>query len=861
MDPIAQLCFPHRNDAWPYQRSMSELGLIAYSLLSLMNILIAVYVYVRDPARSVNRAFAALGTTAALWAFFTGLAHNAATSTLRSVQATFSFAAILPAALLTFCLIFPSSPFPRTWWYGTATIPAVIFAVIAHSSLLVKETVYTANGLSVSYGPLHWAFGIYFSLCLGGSLLILWRKVRTATGLERLQLWYVILGLVVPALAGAVTNLFVPLLLGTSRLGRYGPAFTAVFLALTAHAIIRHRLMNLRLVISRSVAYIIAVAFSCVAFAGILTFISPPFISSSYREQSFWLSLLVLFVIVPAFQPLKAFIQSALDRYLYRHHYDYEQTVRDATRTIATTLDLSSLLEYLCTIIGTTLRPERISVYIRSSEVQEFTLIKETHPVQSQRLAAVERVAADSPVATLLSRTKTHLLTDDLLHRRDIDQPSAVLADITTLDAACAVPIVEDEHLLGFILLGKKLSGDPYFTEDLDLLTTLIGQAAIAIKNADLYRHAVVVNEYIETILATMESAVVAANSHGVVTLFNAAAERLTHLKSNEVKNLPIQKLPVALGSLLDATLNDGCGRSGLEVTYESFAAGSQTLLCSTSVLKDHAGTILGAMVVSSDITRLKQLERETQCAERLASIGALASGIAHEIKNPLVAIRTFAELLPERFADEDFRENFSRVVIQEIGRIDGLVARLRGIAAHPARSSALLDVRVPLDETLALLRAQFEQQRISVHITYPETVPRIEGDLAQLKQLFLNVFMNGLEAIGASGSLSVTVRSAGTGGVSVEISDSGTGIRNDLLEKIFDPFVTTKEQGSGLGLSICRGIADAHRAKLYARNNVNNTGATVIVEFPVASGSSSANSSDWYDERPPASIRPSDKL
>src|SRR5206468_653907 len=111
----------------------------------------------------------------------------------------------------------------------------------------------------------------------------------------------------------------------------------------------------------------------------------------------------------------------------------------------------------------------------------------------------------------------------------------------------------------------------------------------------------------------------------------------------------------------------------------------------------------------------LKDLEREKRRAERLASFGALASGVAHEIKNPLVAIRTFAELLPERFTDTDFREDFSKVVIKEIARIDDLVGRLRGIAATAPQQIGAIDIREPVSETLALLRAQLEQTHTGV--------------------------------------------------------------------------------------------------------------------------------------------------
>ncbi len=258
-------------------------------------------------------------------------------------------------------------------------------------------------------------------------------------------------------------------------------------------------------------------------------------------------------------------------------------------------------------------------------------------------------------------------------------------------------------------------------------------------------------------------------------------------------------------------------------------------IISSSSTLRDRSGALLGAVAVFSDLSRVKELEREKRRAERLASIGALASGIAHEIKNPLVAIKTFAELLPERFTDEDFHGDFSKVVVREIDRIDALVGRLRGLTPTAPRMVPL-DVVRSIQETLVLLRAQLEQAKITVTTSYQRTLPLVAGDADQLKQLFLNVLVNAIEAMNLGGQLKIRVadhKTLSSRVVIAEIEDTGGGIPSHLLTKIFDPFVTTKERGSGLGLSICRGIADAHRATIYATNSGTGHGAVMVIEFP----------------------------
>src|SRR5262249_14517844 len=239
-----------------------------------------------------------------------------------------------------------------------------------------------------------------------------------------------------------------------------------------------------------------------------------------------------------------------------------------------------------------------------------------------------------------------------------------------------------------------------------------------------------------------------------------------------------------------------------------------------------------------SDLTKVKDLEREKRRSERLSAFGALASGIAHEIKNPLVAIRTFAELLPERFSEVEFREGFSKVVVTEIDRIDDLVDRLRGIAAPtpPQQARMMTDIRTPIADTLLLISGQLEQAGIRVHSEMQDPEPFVGVDEAQLKQLFLNLFLNAIEAMGIGGNLTIRVfrgQTSNPSRVTAEISDTGPGIPESIRASVFDPFFTTKARGSGLGLAICRGIVDAHQGSIRVENNFPHPGTTIVVELP----------------------------
>jgi PAS domain S-box-containing protein len=551
-------------------------------------------------------------------------------------------------------------------------------------------------------------------------------------------------------------------------------------------------------------------------------------------------AVFIALIIAALFQPLRTRLNTSLNHYFYRAVYDYRDTVREASRQLSTILDVDALLNYLVRVIASTLSAEIVTAYLRATS-DTFTLRATANSLASE-IVPPSTIDAASPVVTLLATHRRLFNMDDVADQKPSSLMSQAASELSKINGHLAFPLFKDNSLAGVLVVANKLSGDPFLQGDLDLLSTLVSQASVAIENAIRYNEVILANEYIENTLATIDSGVIAVDCNGFVTLFNAAAARLTKLDTTEVKGSSLDRLPFVLAAYLKATATGGDAVSQIEAVIDDHLGSRVSVVVSTSSLRNRDGTILGAVAVLNDLTRIKQLEAEQHRIERLASIGALASGVAHEIKNPLVAIRTFAELLPERFSDEDFRTGFSQVMIREISRIDELVARLRGLATRPIQPLSTIDVREPLEAAVALLRPQAAQTLIAMTISVVDDLPLIVGDPSQLEQLFLNVLLNALDATPSKGVIEVTAarhRSPTTDYVTIKIRDTGSGIAPGLLGRIFDPFVTTKKQGSGLGLSICRGIADAHRATIRAFNNQGSAGATVAIDFPVTETSS----------------------
>ena len=822
---------------------MQTVGVLA---LGATLVTLATFVYLHNRRAAENRRFALAALTIAGWivCISFALSSESVRTTIALGRLGFAFASAIP-----FCLLWMFDAFSadaRRKLKPQIFIPALCCGgsiLLSLSPWIVAGARTQPNRASFIYGPAHKLFGVYFLLCFLLALFTLWRTIRSTAGVRKLQLRYLLLGILLGGAGAITTNLVIPLIWTTSKYSFLGPYFSLLVVSFSAHAIIRHRLMDIRVVIRQGAVYVSAIVASVSVF---LAFVQLYQYASGFDTSNIPLAeaLILSIIVAILFQPLKSWIQRSFNRYVYREKYDLQRTLRESSRRLSSTLDLGPLLQYLTLTIESTFKAEAVSVYLHDTQKRAY--VASQQPSDSPWLTT----SADSPISDVSAIVQ--FLRQErrpLVHEEAIRQPLDTLinraaAELRMVRGDVAFPLMEDRSLAGMVVVGPKRSGDPYFSDDVDLLSTLVSQAAVAVKNAHLYREVVLVNEYVDNILSTMASGVIALDASGHISLSNPAAERLTGMTLRRRNPVSYADLPVALAEPLRDTLLDGKAYSQLETSLHTREGQALPLVYSTAPLQARDRSTLGALIVFSDLTRLKQLEIEKQRAERLASFGSLASGVAHEIKNPLVAIRTFAELLPERFADIDFREDFSKVVVREIDRIDNLVARLRGIASAPHPQTGSVDLRQPMLETLKLLRGQLEQSQTAVHYAIEDEAPYVAIEDSQLKQLFLNILQNALEAMGSGGEINIRIartQSPGPSWILLEVSDTGPGMPESVRGHIFEPFFTTKPTGSGLGLAICRSIVDAHRGSIRAENNRVHRGTTIIVELPAAEASAEA--------------------
>ncbi len=247
---------------------------------------------------------------------------------------------------------------------------------------------------------------------------------------------------------------------------------------------------------------------------------------------------------------------------------------------------------------------------------------------------------------------------------------------------------------------------------------------------------------------------------------------------------------------------------------------------------------------------RYRQMDQRIGEADKLISLGTLAAGLAHEIRNPLVSIQTFAELLNERYDDKNFREEFGSIVMRDVKRITGIIESIMAFAGRQPAPQAPVKIEEVIDASYSMLKTEFDRAEVTFDKKY-NRVPPVLGSYNQLMQLFVNLLLNAIQALnGQCGgrvevSTGLSKRKNMPDLVTVSVTDNGPGVDRHFLPKLFEPFVTTKAMGSdrskrgiGLGLAIVKKIVDSHNGSITVSSE-KGKGTTFIVGLPVAGGES----------------------
>jgi PAS domain S-box-containing protein len=752
---------------------------------------------------------------------------------------------LLPPLFLHFALVFPERP---NAWARSDTgrtllpllyLPALLFAA-AEVSTIVRggrygQVLSTVVALSERGQLVYLAASIVAGLAI---MIRLLGRVRSVTARRQLRwsVWGTAFGAVPFAFGYAI-----PSALGFSPVP--GFEFSAVLLGLVplafASAIVRYRLMDVEVIIKRGLVYAVALAAIAAIYGSLMALAEQVFGVSQHNSI---IALLATVVVVLLARPVKNAIQAGLDRVYYRDRYDYRRALVGFARELNSDLDLLRLSERLVHRVTETLVVDRMALLLAPlASGREGDFITIAHSGFPDAPPVLSR---QSTIAIRLMAGHTLVLDDPLAHRRA--EPREV--DFwREAGIHCFVPCVSKEGTIAAMALGRKASAEPLSSEDMALLAAVAAQAATAIENGRLYRQLTVkadelerMREFSENILESLNDGLAVVDRDDRVLRWNRRLEELYGVRHEQAVSRRLDELfdQVFFTVLRAARSESPEGAAFYRVPLETRHEPVRRLLVNvaTTPLRDSDGAIAGTIVIVEDISARVQLEEQLQISEKMASIGLLAAGVAHEVNTPLTGISSFTQMLLQNAEPDDPRTKVLEKIERQTFRAAKIVNGLLNLARPAQVDSGPVDVNAVINDVLALLEHQFKTGRIQVRKELAAVSPVVQGIEYKLQQVFLNLFLNARDAMPKGGWLTIVTRVDGDR-AAIEVADTGSGIPEDQLSRIYDPFFSTKEigKGTGLGLSITYGIVQEHGGAITCDSAVGQ-GTRFSLTLPLAS-------------------------
>ncbi len=680
-------------------------------LAGILDLFLCVLVFVHAPHRRLNQVFALFALSLTSWNF-----DIAALYFFSDYELALRWSSVFRYGMLFIppAVYHLSLALTDRWTLTSRLLLAVgywtalVLCIANGRGVLVQHLESFAWGYYPVGGPLYQFHALSDVVYFGATLYQLIRGlVVSESARQRQQLKIVFLGFVI-ALPVGLTN-FLPVYgIPFYPLGNLGNVFLCG--ALT-YAIVRHRLLDMELTTASIAALILWLTPLWVLTAAVQQEI---YGASDPRLLFFALTVFLLSGLV--FPWLLRRTEAWVRHILWGQKYDSLQALNAFQKTITHLLDREKIIEGLRNVLSDALQTEFVQIYFQQPTTGHYI---------SPHTPGATFLSSDPFLQALAQQQEPIVREEAALQEKD---PHA-LQLATTLarqqSEVCA-PLRTQDRLLGFILLGKKRNRDIYSSEDLQLLSTLGTEVAVALENARLY----------------------------------------TELHASQI------------------------------------------------------------MLARSD---------------RLAAVGTLAAGIAHEIRNPLVAVHTFMQLLPERLDDPEFRTTFMQLTNSELNRVSTLINDLLTFSRPAPVTHSAVQVNDLAEQVVRLLTGQATEKRIALTTRLSPTLPPLAIDPDQIKQVFMNLVLNALQATGAGGTITVATSllhdTDGHKHCEIEVRDTGEGIRTENKEEIFNPFFTTKDSGVGLGLFITHQIIKEHGGTIDVESALGR-GSRFVARLPLGSPS-----------------------
>ncbi|MCU0554048.1 MAG: ATP-binding protein [Syntrophales bacterium] len=507
------------------------------------------------------------------------------------------------------------------------------------------------------------------------------------------------------------------------------------------------------------------------------------------------------------------------------------------TRPVSLDTVLTAIVEETAHVFGY----DRVAIYLVSKDGKlleckyEIGFTPEEMEIAFQRPFSLERHEC---IETLVVKTGENVYIRDYNADSRVTYLDRKVSAKQNRFATIAVPLRLRESVIGLIEADR--GGYPLVLteEDIQHLSIFANQASIIIENTRLYEQLVNERNFAENVVQSSPNCILVVNCNGTIrtvnpmtqSIFGLAPEKVIGRMAADVFDDPLGKI---IRDALAGQMSDSH-----EIVIKRKGGARTVLDVSTSQLKSQDGTVLGAVLIATDLTEVKKTDEWMRRVDRLSSLGQLSAGVAHEIRNPLASINFNIQLLSKRVPLDEKSRRIVENSLAGVDRIKGLVKGMLDFSRPAPPQLKKESIHRALEDAVALMDSQFAKHGIRVVMNLADEVPDIVFDNRQIQQVFVNMLLNAMQAMPEGGTVTIETRVGGetkelSRYLSVYISDTGIGIPRENFSKIFDPFFTTKPEGTGLGLSIAHKILEQHGALMEIRSRIGQ-GTMFIVRFPI---------------------------
>ena len=702
--------------------SMNLLALPA-ALAFTMNLTLCLIVLSSNPKNMAHRLFACFVLSFATW----NIGEFIMINSINPVHAIFGVKVIFiglifaPLFFLHFSFSFPfkrESRWARGWnLFLLYMIPVAILVTFFLAFQIDIERFKELR--SVFYYGLFFEEPLIFLVFLGlatlfSGICIYWGIKNLILSLratritrQKLQIKYLIFGIITMALAGTIINLLNYFLKFGWPIFFLASLYSILVSLFFAIALIRYRLLDIHLLIRGGILYSSVSGLILAIYILIIKNIGEAISQKAYGRSILVESALIL-ALVFMLLPFQRKVGDWIDRFFYMERVRFRTKLSEFSRTLTELVDLDEVARTTVHFITQTFHVDSIAFFLLENEVDEYRQLFG---------APLNEEMKYSSQHTFVKRMESNGRAVDLEHLRESGGDVEEIEDLIEKGWVVVAPFFLKDRLLGFILLGRKRSEKDYTVEELELLEAFLNQIPLAISRALIYR---------------------------------------------------------------DMSLKD----------------------------------------------------RQIMQAEKMAAIGELAAGIAHEIRNPLGIITGSAETV-RKHGDQKIRDEMTNYILEESKRINGLISTFLDFARPKGPALVNCDLREVLEKTLLLLSPKAKTLGVEIKKDIPRGPLQVLIDPDQIRQAFTNLGVNALEAMPHGGVLRVAVMENARGRVVIRFSDTGKGIPKEMQTKVFDPFFTTKEGGTGLGLSIAHRIITQHGGNITVEEG-KEKGSTFTIILPL---------------------------